>query len=126
MERDFIHKYARDKPQLKTSFRDIYNEVVEDLITEVRPAEGLRFEEDDRFLRMIAADAIRYAREFTRDRASPIFEARLSRARGRLQDALARWQHDFEKQAAEFEAARQAALNAPRRKRRNAAKEGKK
>lgn len=126
MERDFIHKYARDKPPLETSFRDIYNDVVADIITEVRQAEGLRFEEDDRFLRMIAVEAIQYAREFTRDRASPIFEARRSRARGRLQDALASWLHDRERKAAADEAARQAALNAPRRKRRNAAKGKKK
>ena len=126
MEREFVQKYVQDRPQLTTMFREIYNEVVGDLIAEVQQAEGLRFEEDNRFLRMIAVEAIQYAREFTRDRASPIFEARRSRARGRLQDALASWLHDRERKAAADEAARQAALNAPRRKRRNAAKGKKK
>ena len=98
MEQEFVQKYAQDRPQLKTLFGEIYNEVVGDLITEVRQAEGLRFEEDTRFLRMIAAEAVYYAREFTRERSSPLFEARRS-----------------------IEAARQVAQNAPRRRRRKAA-----
>lgn len=67
-------------------------------------------------------DGISYAREFTRDRSSPLFEARRSKARARLQDALESWQHDLARQAAEWEATQQVAPKRPRRKQRKVAK----
>lgn len=107
MDSEFTNKYAASRPDLRDRFKEVYDEVVDDMINELRgtPIDPEPYEE--RSLRAVAVAAIRYARELTRDRSSPIFAARHMKAQHRLADELEHWHRDRERRAAERAAQRQ-------------------
>ncbi len=118
MEREFILKHAPNNPELQRVLSGFYADVVEDLVTEVRRGDSLGLDQDERYLQIIAVEGIRYAREFTRDIAPSIIEARRSKALQNLKDAIYRLELVQARRAADREAAREAALLAAQAERR--------
>jgi hypothetical protein len=116
MDSDILDKFAGDRADLRSAFKDLYDDVVRDLIDEVRQAESLVYERSDRDVHAITVAAIHYARAITR--TTPMREARITLARDRLDSAIAHWRSAREREEAAEEAKRQAELNAPRRRKR--------
>ncbi len=129
MESDFIDRYAGARPELRAGIAAAYDAVVQDLINELRGAPIDPEPREERTLRSVAVAAIHYARELTRDRYSPIFAARFSKAEQRLSEALEHWHRECERRAAEWEAQQQAereALERAKKEERRRKREAKK
>jgi hypothetical protein len=115
MESDFIEMYAANRPHERDWLKAVYDDVIEDLVNELRGESVHPQHDEERSLRAVAVAAIRYARELTRDRNSTIFAARHLQAQSRLSSELWHWQKKREQEAAEWEAQRQAEREAQTR-----------
>ena len=88
MQRDLLRKYGGDKPELQSTIKDVYGDVVNDLIDGLRYDHMPLLDREENYLHTISTYAIRYAYELTRDIAPEIFEARRSKALQHLKDAI--------------------------------------
>jgi hypothetical protein len=129
MDSDFIDRYAGAHADRRAGIRAAYDEVVEDLIAELRKVQAYPDFPEQRSIHAVAEAAIRYARELTRNIDPRMLAARKTRAFDRLQDELRDWHDGCVRRAAEREAkriaeyeARERAKKEERRRRREAKK----